>query len=397
MITQSVGVTIERIETGATVAEGLVVNGSYSLTIPLGAFDGGLTTSFRLTFTLPFDSNLVFVTPNQGIPPAIDSDVNSAGRSDPFTFPLQGGVPSGVVDINGGVAEIDDPVDGGDGDGGGDGGGDAADNADDDDGDQNQPGLFAGGVEIDAAGVLRLRRQIDRGQSLQKLRAKQARAEMDPVLARPSELRKVSLNRLELAAASAIEQQGRMTDEMAYLAGLTSISHVFLFPESGDVVIAGPAEGYMPDPTGRMIGIKSGQSTLHLQDLIVALRAFPPGEQPTPNIGCSIDPTQEGLSRMQQYIQRVASQVTPADDVRFAEGLRQSLGAQAVTVNGVPANTHFALILVGGRLPHEVDWDWDWKNRRSRSKATSNGPARAAWPGTPCNAGISNPTTIVCG
>ena len=58
----------------------------------------------------------------------------------------------------------------------------------------------------------------------------------------------------------------------------------------------------MPDLSGRIVGLTSGRPVVQLQDVVVALRAFPPGGSATPLIGCSIDPTQEGLAAMQQFL-----------------------------------------------------------------------------------------------
>ena len=66
-------------------------------------------------------------------------------------------------------------------------------------------------------------------------------------------------------------------DVMRNLAGLTRVQYVFCYPETGDIVIAGPAEAWGEAPSGRMLGIESGRPVVELQDLIVALRTFPPG------------------------------------------------------------------------------------------------------------------------
>ena len=129
---------------------------------------------------------------------------------------------------------------------------------------------------------------------------------------------------------------------MRYLAGLQRVRYVFYYPDSKDIVLAGPAEGWVPDPAGRIVGLTSGRPVVQLQDLVVALRAFPPGGRPTPLIGCSIDPTQEGLAAMQQF----SAQHRLAGHARRArrpivEGLRNSLGLQTVSINGVSPKTPF--------------------------------------------------------
>lgn len=207
-------------------------------------------------------------------------------------------------------------------------------------------GTAPAGVEIDAAGILRMRSFPDPTGRLTRQRLAEMRAALNADLARPSKLRKISLTRLERTIAARQTQGAGITEEMRYLAGLTRIEYVFLFPETGDVVIAGPAEGYGLDLSGRPIGLTTGQSLIELQDLVAALRAFPPRGEATPMIGCSIDPTQDGLQRMQQYLVAISGRITPNDDKRIAQGLQQSLGAQRVTVEGVSPQTHFAQVLV---------------------------------------------------
>ena len=204
----------------------------------------------------------------------------------------------------------------------------------------------AAGVIVDADGVLRTRVVTDRFGELMKRRVTEAKAALDRDLARPSKIRYVSLTRLEAAIAEKLARGEGLTDEMKSLAGLTRIQYVFFYPETGDIVIAGPAEGFTPDLTGRIVGITSGRATLQLEDMIVALRAFPPGGQKTDVVGCSIDPTKEGLKRMQDFLVAISGRVAPSDAERIALGLRENLGLQTVTINGVSPNTHFAQVLV---------------------------------------------------
>ena len=201
------------------------------------------------------------------------------------------------------------------------------------------------GVKIDADGVLRKKEYDDPGGALTLKRIREAKIKLPPDLARLSKLRKISLNRLEKAIAARLAAGEFETDDMKYLAGLTQIQYVFFYPESNDIVIAGPAEGYVVDLADRVIGIHSGSSVLELQDLVVALRAFPPSRERTPLISVSIDPTREGLARMQHFLANLG-RITPRDAERIAIGLRESLGMQNVSVNGISAETHFAQVLV---------------------------------------------------
>ncbi len=211
----------------------------------------------------------------------------------------------------------------------------------------NQPGISgANGVLVDADGVLRLQNFPDPGGQLTRKRIAQARAQLNPLVVKSSKLRKVSLNRLEAAVKKQLDGQSPPTEEMQYLAGLTRLRYVFYYPETKDIVLAGPAEGWASDPSGRVCGIETGRPALQLQDLVVALRAFAPGERKSPVIMVSIDPTPEGLARMQSFLRSVGSQITPDATEMIVNGLRTNLGMQTIRVGGVAPNTHMAQVLL---------------------------------------------------
>lgn len=210
---------------------------------------------------------------------------------------------------------------------------------------QGAPG--ANGVIVDADGVLRHNSVADPTGRLQAERIAAARAQLNKVVAAPSKLRKVSLNRLEAAIKAQADKNSPASEEMKFLAGLTHIQYVFFYPETNDIVIAGPAEGWMTDLVGRVRGLDSGRPTLLLEDLVTALRAYPPSGKKTNVIMCSIDPTPEGLARMQNFLRSIGSvnpNVGSAEEI--VNGLRTSLGMQNIRVGGVPASTHFAQVLI---------------------------------------------------
>jgi len=197
-----------------------------------------------------------------------------------------------------------------------------------------------GGVFVDANGVLSRNGTSDVGQlSNRQLNAAKASYSLSGDVFAKSQMRCVSLNRLE---KSIIETDGWITDEMAYLAGIQRITHVFYFPESKDIVVAGPAEGWFPGPDGTMVGRTSLQPVCELQDLVVALRTYAPGKEVLEAIGCSIDPTTEGNERLQQFQGRFSG----SDRQEFIRGVRESIGMQTIQVTGVPATTHAAQMMV---------------------------------------------------
>ena len=203
------------------------------------------------------------------------------------------------------------------------------------------------GVYIDAEGVLRKQSFNDPGGRLTRERVESQLAALDPDIAKPSALRMISLNRLEKAVEARIAGGRHPSEDMLHLAGLTRVQYVFYYPETGDVVIAGPAEPWAKARAGRARGVKSGHPVVELQDLLVALRAYPPGARDRGTVvGCSIDPTAEGLTRMQAFLRQIGGRATPRDTQFIVTGLQKSLGLQVVTVQGIDADTHMAQVLV---------------------------------------------------
>jgi hypothetical protein len=206
------------------------------------------------------------------------------------------------------------------------------------------------GVAIDAEGVLSLKESKDPGGKLFAARLAAAKAKLDADIAAPAKLRYVSLNRLEAAIEKKLKAGEEPDDAMQHLAGLTRVQYVMLLPKSRDVVIAGPAEGWFDDGLGHVIGVHTGRPMLELEDLLTALRMFPPGKKDAPFIGCTIDPTPEGLQRLVEF-QKQVPRAVPQNArgqmaVQLASGTREALGMANVRVFGVPANTHLAKVLI---------------------------------------------------
>lgn len=200
------------------------------------------------------------------------------------------------------------------------------------------------GVIVSPDGVLRVKEASDLTGALTRTRIAEAKAKLKAPLAKGSPLRKISLNRLEAAVAEAVAARQPLPDEMKYLAGLSRLQYVFYYPESRDIVIAGPAEGFFPDMAGRVLGMNSGRAVVELQDLVVALRAFPPEGKPGHSLSVSIDPTQEGLQRMQEWLASIRP--GPGDAQAIVDGLKRAQGLHTVTVSGVSPRTHFAQVMV---------------------------------------------------
>jgi hypothetical protein len=153
---------------------------------------------------------------------------------------------------------------------------------------------------------------------------------------------------LDTLLASYARQKKQLTPEVLYVAGLQRIEYVFVFPEQHDVVLAGPAEGWKVDEAGNVVGSSTGAAAMQLDDLIAALRTSPKllaGEM----ISCSIDPTPEGLQRFARLMH--GGRTSPSSEL-LAE-MEEAVGPHAITITGVPAQSHFAHVLVAA--------DWQMK------------------------------------
>lgn len=196
-----------------------------------------------------------------------------------------------------------------------------------------------GGVSIDAHGVVRNAEQDALGELGRKWAESLQQIPGD--LNQPSELRKVSLKQLEAAIAQHVNQGTPLPDAVRYLAGLQRIRYVFVYPDAGDIVLAGYGEGWLVDERGNVVGANTRRPVLGLDDLLVALRTAESAAQG--GITCSIDPTQAGLERLQSFASSLAAGVNPKT---AAAQIEEQLGPQLVTVTGVPADSHFARVLV---------------------------------------------------
>lgn len=194
-----------------------------------------------------------------------------------------------------------------------------------------------GGVKIDANGVVS-------NPEVTELRALQSAwqeglGEVPGDLEKLVDRRYVSLRKLEEKIAAARASGEELADEVKYLGGLQRIEYVLVYPDRGDIVIAGPAEGWRVDALGNVVGATTGRPVLLLDDLMVALRVAESAN--ASGISCSIDPTQEGLERVQNL------RLSARDGVEVAaRQMEEAVGPQRVTVTGVPETSHFARTIV---------------------------------------------------
>ncbi len=147
------------------------------------------------------------------------------------------------------------------------------------------------------------------------------------------QLRSVSLPQLEAVLMARFAAGLPPTEQMLRVGGLARIERVAVYPDTGDVVLMGPAADELANEEG-----------LHLSDLVVALHNSLHGSG---KMVCSITPGRENLARAQAYLTRTGqTQLKPGKRDQWLEGLRQSLGKQDVTFEDVAPNCRFALTLL---------------------------------------------------
>lgn len=205
------------------------------------------------------------------------------------------------------------------------------------------------GVEIDADGLLRLSVTDPTG-AMRAERAAAARKSLPRDVQRNSANRKISLRRLGAVISEALDAGRELAPEITHLAGLQRLDQVFLFPEENDVIIAGPAEGWFEEPSGRVVGIENRQPLVMLDDWITALRAFGPDDEMNKVVLCSIDPTVEGLERYKKLKRDIPIRFSDAEWARLppkmVAAMREALGPANVRVHGVSPSSHIAQVMV---------------------------------------------------
>jgi len=199
-----------------------------------------------------------------------------------------------------------------------------------------------GGISIDVSGVVGP--PSAEAMTLVLAELKKEVKEPSSEIAAPVKLRMVSLRGLAAACEDALKNDfGRLPDDVQFLAGIQRIQYVFVDPEYDDIVLAGPGEGWRIDDKANVVGLTTGRPVLRLDDLLVALR-YVNAARTGAGISCSIDPTAEGVQRLQTVLDQQRGR--PLQPRLLEPAMKEAFGPQQVTVSGVPPTSHFARVLV---------------------------------------------------
>ena len=205
---------------------------------------------------------------------------------------------------------------------------------------------YANGVYVDTAGVVRRIEQEGRTTGrLADLRRAAERALGGADVRQESPLRKISLPRLEREIALRRAAGRPLDEEMKVLAGLQRIQYVLVYPETGDLVLAGPAGDWKVDRENRLVAAASGRPVVQLEDLVQLLRRA--DDESSGLFGCSIDPTEEGLAKIQAFLAESSKQPIKAGGRgKWLEQLRSQLGRQKIRVFGIDPGSRVASAMV---------------------------------------------------
>lgn len=170
------------------------------------------------------------------------------------------------------------------------------------------------------------------------------RANHNTDVCEPSELRLVSLPRLEAHVTALLEQGVSVPEDVWAVAGISRIEYLFVFPDSGDVVIGGPAGNWVRDNEDRRISVVNNRPTLHLDDLVTLTRTF--SRDGSGFLMCTIDPKKDQVAALQDFVSKNRRSLTVQNAPAFTQELEQRLGLQNVWVRGVPQDSRVASVIV---------------------------------------------------
>lgn len=160
-----------------------------------------------------------------------------------------------------------------------------------------------------------------------------------------SKLRKISLPRLEKAVQARYAQGQLPSDAMRNMAGLQRIEYVFVYEQTGDIVLAGPAGDWTTSGDDRQVSVESGAPVVQLDDLVVVLR----NSAEKGKFGCAITPTKENLAAAQEFLTESAKKPLASGKAareKWVQQLREKLGLQEIETHGIDPRSHAARTIV---------------------------------------------------
>lgn len=204
---------------------------------------------------------------------------------------------------------------------------------------------FAQGVYVNASGLMRPALDNDGGRRLTALHRTIEQTKVGGQVRQSSPLRKISLPRLEREIQLRLAAGRPIDEELRVLAGLQRIQYIAAYPETGDIVLAGPAGDWTVDRENRLVSAESGRPVVQLDDLVTILRhtlSSRDGE-----FGCTITPTQEGLAKAKAFLDASSGKpLKPGQKDKWVKQVRDQLGRQNVEVFHIDPHSRVAHVIV---------------------------------------------------
>jgi hypothetical protein len=202
---------------------------------------------------------------------------------------------------------------------------------------------FRGGVYVDTAGLMSKLPPRTDSSLIAVHRAGQDISQTGEAR-RASVLRKVSLTRLEREVQLLHAQGHAPSEAMQTLAGLTHVKYVLVYPDTGDIVIAGPAGDWRRDAEGRFLNSATSAPVLQLDDFVVTLHnAY--GE--LGRFGCSITPRQDNLAAAKAVNEKWSLRpLRTGEREKWLNEFRTAMGRQDIEMYGIDRRTHAGRVLI---------------------------------------------------
>ncbi len=205
---------------------------------------------------------------------------------------------------------------------------------------------YAQGVAVNPNGLLSGLKKEEQSGRLKALGLSARKADLNADVAKRSELRLISLTRLEQEVSNRLTEGRPVVDTMKNLAGLTKLRFVLVYPESRDIVIGGTAEAWKYNDHGLPVGVESGRPLMQLDDLVTVLRTF--SGDGLQNFGCSFNPRPEGMKQLQAFVEQSQARgplEAGAAVKNWANQLQSKLGPQDIELWGVPRESRVTRVI----------------------------------------------------
>lgn len=201
------------------------------------------------------------------------------------------------------------------------------------------------GVFVDAKGLLKRLPQIETQQLSSSLAAPVRAADLNADLAAETDLRWVSLQRLQAEVGRRVAAGQPIPATFRHVAGLYGVRYVSFDQASGDILLGGPAGAWEYNRQGIAVSSKTGRPTLILDDLVVVFRSLASGAA---DFGCSINTRDESVKALLDYARESQSKgpLAPGAVRGWVNMLQKKVGRQDIEVWGIPAESRVAQVIV---------------------------------------------------